>query len=319
MQLWACGFNAWGQLQFADNKHAECLNSDGTTQQPTLNDLPKDLEKFECVLVDPNIEVLKTSHSATIIRQSSQLVQTGSPDHFFQYLKSEDCQVPNEHIAQTLSEKVAAFKSDTLSTYESLDKYKSGIPIIIDSTAVEDVKNVIANDTSFYALTKSGKVLSWGDVRHQNSLGREVNEDSPADVPCVIEDLASDPITGIKKISAGGYIAGALTNENDLYVWGGRQGQETPLPDMSGIPDSVDIEGEDILDFGVGDRHIVVLTMSHRLWVIGNNSNGQCGDGSNNEIGAWKEVILPLDKGQKIVKVYGGYKTSFAIVDGEAE
>jgi len=319
MQLWACGFNAWGQLHFADDEASECLNSDGTTQRSILDDLPKDLEKFECVLVDPDIEVLKSSHSAILIRKSSQLVQTGSPDPFFQYLLSEDCQVPHEHIAQTLSEKVAAFKTGTLNIYENLDKYKSDIPIITNPTAVDDVTNVIANDTSFYALTKSGKVLSWGDVRHQNSLGREVNEDSPANVPCMLEDLTSDPITGIKKIAAGGYIAGALTNENDLYVWGGRQGQETPLPDMSGIPESVDIEGEDILDFGVGDRHIVVLTMSHRLWVIGNNSNGQCGDGSKNEIGAWKEVTLPLHKGQKIVKVFEGYKTSFAIVDGEEE
>lgn len=67
MQLWACGFNAWGQLHFAGNEAeaGECLNADGTTQQSTL-DLPKDLEEFECVLVDPDIEVIKTSHSAIL-------------------------------------------------------------------------------------------------------------------------------------------------------------------------------------------------------------------------------------------------------------
>ena len=135
----------------------------------------------------------------------------------------------------------------------------------------------------------------------------------------MIEDLATDPITGIKKIAAGGYIAGALTNENDLYVWGGRQGQEPPLPDMVGIPESVDIEGEDVLDFGVGDRHIIVLTMSRRLWVVGNNSNGQLSDGSRKEIRSWKEVILPLKESQKIVNVYAGYRSSFALVDGEEE
>jgi hypothetical protein len=103
------------------------------------------------------------------------LVQTGSPDRFFQYLKSRDFQVPTEHIAQTLSEKVTAFRSDALNTYESLDQYKSNV--VANSTAVEDSANVVANGTSFYALTKSGKVLSWGDVRHQNSLGREVTEE----------------------------------------------------------------------------------------------------------------------------------------------
>lgn len=175
-------------------------------------------------------------------------------------------------------------------------------------------------------------MLSWGDIRHQASLGREVTGDrynahfpfpklanrerSPADIPCVIEDLTTVPITGIKKIAAGGYVAGALTNENDLYVWGGRQGQETVLAEMSGVPESVDIEGEDILDFGLGDRHIVVLTVSHRLWVIGENSNGQCGGNGRKDIKSWREVKLPLKKGQKIFKVYAGYRTSFALVDG---
>jgi len=128
---------------------------------------------------------------------------------------------------------------------------------------------------------------------------------------------ATVPITGVKKIAAGGYVAGALTNENDLYVWGGRQGQETPLPDMTGIPESVDIEGEDILDFGVGDRHIIALTMSYRLWVVGNNFNGQVSDGNQNDIGAWREITLPLKTYQKVVKVYAGYRSSFALVDGE--
>jgi len=137
---------------------------------------------------------------------------------------------------------------------------------------------------------------------------------SPAGTPCLIEDLATEPITGITKISAGGYVAGALTNENDLYVWGGRQGEEPLLPDMDRTPESVDIEGEDILDFAVSDKHVVVLTMSHRLWAIG-SFNGQ---GDDNVQKTWKEIRLPLEKGQKVVKVYAGYRTSFALVDEES-
>jgi alpha-tubulin suppressor-like RCC1 family protein len=82
---------------------------------------------------------------------------------------------------------------------------------------------------------------------------------------------------------------------------------------MGRTPESVDMDGEDILDFAVGDKHIVVLTMSHRLWVIG-NFNGQTDDGVQK---TWKEITLPLKKGQKVVKVYAGYRASFALVDGE--
>lgn len=62
MQLWACGFNAWRQLRFA-HEVGESLNSDEVTQEPIFG---KDLEAFECVLDGSDIEVLKTSHSATL-------------------------------------------------------------------------------------------------------------------------------------------------------------------------------------------------------------------------------------------------------------
>lgn len=182
-----------------------------------------------------------------------------------------------------------------------------------NSTDLEDVRSIVANDTAFYALTRSGHVYSWGDARHGASLGRDVTEKSLAEIPSVIEDLSTDPIAGITKISAGGYTAGALTTDNDLYVWGGRQGQETPLPaGLSQVPEAVDVEGEDILDFGVGDRHIIVLTMSHRLFVIG-NYKGQKGD--DILVKAWKEIELPLEEGQKAIRVYAGYRNSFAVVE----
>jgi hypothetical protein len=60
MELWAYGFNAWGQLDFAN---AESLSSDGMPEQDSL---PKDLKQFECVLSDNEIDVLKTSISSTL-------------------------------------------------------------------------------------------------------------------------------------------------------------------------------------------------------------------------------------------------------------
>ena len=65
MQLWACGFNAWGQLHFA-NEDGESPNSDGKPSVESRYRCPKDLDEFECVLVDSDIEVLKTSPSATL-------------------------------------------------------------------------------------------------------------------------------------------------------------------------------------------------------------------------------------------------------------
>jgi len=51
MELWATGFNAWSQLQFDGELH--------TAQ-------PRDLQSFESVLKDEEIEVLRASLSATL-------------------------------------------------------------------------------------------------------------------------------------------------------------------------------------------------------------------------------------------------------------
>jgi hypothetical protein len=50
MELWASGFNAWNQLQFDGELQAE----------------PRDLSEFSCVLKDQQVELLKTSLSATV-------------------------------------------------------------------------------------------------------------------------------------------------------------------------------------------------------------------------------------------------------------
>lgn len=49
MELWASGFNAWGQLDF---------------ELPQTG--PRDLKAFKCILRDERIEILCTSLSATL-------------------------------------------------------------------------------------------------------------------------------------------------------------------------------------------------------------------------------------------------------------
>jgi len=111
-------------------------------------------------------------------------------------------------------------------------------------------------------------------------------------------------------------VTAALTEGNDLYLWGGRTGQPKLLEDLSGSPTPVDIEGLDVLDVAVGDGHILVLSTGRQLFVVGAGGNGQLGLGPGiKELGDWKEVSLPLKDGQKIVGVHAGYKNSFVLVE----
>jgi alpha-tubulin suppressor-like RCC1 family protein len=105
-----------------------------------------------------------------------------------------------------------------------------------------------------------------------------------------------------------------LTSGNDLYVWGGRPGQAKLLEQLSGTPEPVDLDGQDVVDVAVGANHMIALTTGHKLYVVGANGNGQLGLDME-EQSEWREVSLPLGEKQHIVNVYAGYKNSFVLVE----
>lgn len=145
---------------------------------------------------------------------------------------------------------------------------------------------------------------------------------SPADKPCIVEDLLDLPSGPIRKISSGGYLTAAITAGNDLYIWGGRPGLPKLMDELEDMPAAVNVNEHDILDVGVGENHIIVLTTEHRLFVVGFNDRGQLGVGGSarfkdiKQREKWLEVKPALKKEQRIVGVHAGYKNSFLLVEG---
>ncbi len=88
----------------------------------------------------------------------------------------------------------------------------------------------------------------------------------------LLEDLPTGPIS---KIAAGGYVLAALTSGRDLYYWGCYPGRPAMLNDVSADPTPAEVEDKDIVDVGVGDLHMIVLTADGQVFVIGDNGNGQ--------------------------------------------
>ena len=139
---------------------------------------------------------------------------------------------------------------------------------------------------SFLALFNDGKVLSWGSVLHPQLLARHPTPDSPAEIPCVIPFLEG---IQVRKIVSGGWICAAISQSNDLYIWGGEPELDT-MKRVSCLPDwregedvkLVDIDGGlDVLDAAVGEGHVVVLTEKGDVWVAGQGYEGQLGLGNN--------------------------------------
>ena len=96
-----------------------------------------------------------------------------------------------------------------------------------------------------------------------------------------------------------------------MYFWG-RSGEPKEL--LTGTPTPLDLDGHDILDVAVGFNHLVVLTTERKVFIVGNGGNGQLG--LDLEIlEDWKEVYLPLKEGQRVAKVYAGYKNTFLLVE----
>lgn len=137
---------------------------------------------------------------------------------------------------------------------------------------------------------------------------------SPADIPCVVEDLHSLP-DKITKISSRGLLSVALTSAHDIYIWGTGviMGPLSSLWESK--PHPLDLSGQDFLDVAVGNNHVIVLTTEHKIFVIGANRNGQLGLTDPRDHAEWTEVTLPLSAQQQVTRVYAGYNNSLLLVE----
>lgn len=209
--------------------------------------------------------------------------------------------------AVTGNDKVAQFIRDEIRQYDSLEKYRQGIHHKFGG--LENFQQITANQTSFTALSSTGKIYTWGDLRYEACLGREVSNEKLASEPCVVEDMLDLPDRVIK-ISSGGYATAALTSANDVYFWGQRGHYPEGL--LTGYPTPLDLNGQNILDVAVGFDHIMILTTERRLFAVGDGSSGQLGQECK-QFHEWKEISLPVNDTLQISSIHAGYKTSFVL------
>ncbi|KAK0705361.1 regulator of chromosome condensation 1/beta-lactamase-inhibitor protein II, partial [Lasiosphaeris hirsuta] len=190
-----------------------------------------------------------------------------------------------------------------------------------------NIAQLVSFDTGFAALSTTGTVYTWGDERYPACLGREPTAESPAGSPSPVPDLADLPTGPITKLSACGYLLAVLTAGNDLYCWGhpGR----TPPSILSHVsvresPGPVVIDEYDIADVAVGEAHLIALTTSGEVFVLGDNTNGQLGLGPQVTAAAgWTRVSLDSESGKGlseakvVVGVAAGPRNSFLIVQNQ--
>ena len=96
------------------------------------------------------------------------------------------------------------------------------------------------------------------------------------------------------------------------------------LPDRGAVEEEVvklvDIEGMDVLDVGVGDRHIIALTADSAVWVCGRGEEGQLGlEKESRFVTGWKKVEPSWGKGKVVGVKAGGWGSWVSVKKAEQE
>lgn len=178
--------------------------------------------------------------------------------------------------------------------------------------------SLLASATSFTALTATREVLTFGSALHPQSLGRDPTVSGSADSPCAIPFLGGIPIA---KIAVGGWIGAAVSEDRDLYIWGGRAGEERRMHALPKLADDetvrlVDINGGvDIAQVGVGSGHVIALTAEGEIWAAGNGEYGQLGNGERRHEEDWVRIRGQWEGKGKVVGLGCGVWSSWVVID----
>lgn len=157
-------------------------------------------------------------------------------------------------------------------------------PMPLETLANEDIVQISAGFDHSVALTKDGRIYSWGG----NSNGQLGHADSFLDMYSV-EDIprliAKDDIVGpegldsdvpvFKQVVAGNYRSAAVTVDGELYVWGAR---------LNVKPQKIEralFDGQAVKKVGLGGDNykgvIAVLTEDDSLWTFGDSRSSMIG------------------------------------------
>ncbi|KAF2668740.1 hypothetical protein BT63DRAFT_414708 [Microthyrium microscopicum] len=160
---------------------------------------------------------------------------------------------------------------------------QGNVAAVLTRKITEDAgTSLVGGSTAFAFLSESGRILTWGDSRRPEALGRIPTEEKRASEPHIVDYLDGLPM---KKIVAQTCLFGALSREGgDVYLWGEMSGLTRDDGSQFRLSELVEDELDTVnllpldvtvVDFGLGLAHIVVLTDEGELYSVGENDYRQ--------------------------------------------
>ena len=145
--------------------------------------------------------------------------------------------------------------------------------------SLSDISQVATGNQFAIALKGDGTLWSWGDNYYgQLGDGNTTSTATPTQIP---------GLTDVVAVAAGGSTAAALTASGQLYTWGFNQNGELGDGTMnsSDVPVAVSFApGVKIQQVSVGQGHMAGVDTEGGLWVWGQDTYGQLGDGNTVDV-----------------------------------
>ncbi|MCL2557917.1 MAG: hypothetical protein FWE09_05510, partial [Treponema sp.] len=156
------------------------------------------------------------------------------------------------------------------------------------SVAINEEGQLFAWGSNFWGQLGTGADVGSGDLENDSTSTSNINSRAnPVDV------------AGIKwaTASAGYTHTLAITEDGELYAWGsnvnGKLGVTLESGNRSAVPLKVTVEGEEGLEWemaSAGRSHSAAITTDGRLFVWGQNNQGQIGNGGGADVTVPTEV-----------------------------
>lgn len=153
---------------------------------------------------------------------------------------------------------------------------------------LNNIKQISTGNTTGYALTNEGKVLSWGgNASGETGTG---NFTDPVYYPSYVLKAPGDTLKNVKTISGGGTFCIALLCDGSVWAWGknhvGQLGQNNKTNSAYAIPVK-DKSGKSVLNniikIEAADNYSYALSNNDTLWVWGPNWDGRLGIGNKTD------------------------------------
>ncbi|KAF2090179.1 hypothetical protein K490DRAFT_63050 [Saccharata proteae CBS 121410] len=177
----------------------------------------------------------------------------------------------------------------------------------------------LAAGATTFTLHTPTSIHTWtADARHTRFLGRTPTPLTPYDEPHPIPGLEGLFIT---KIASRGWNSAALSKQGGLYTWPqakpdesrevpepleGEEGEEVHLQDVG--------EEGDVVDFGVGVGHVVLVMGDGRVFGIGEEGFGRLGLGGEGRGVRREWVEVEGLRGREVEGVVCGELATFVTV-----